>query len=164
MKQIRWFIRLAAVAFLGVFAMAQTPTGTIQGSVTDSSGAAIQGASITIVRTATNETRVVSSDSAGRFTIPFVQPGSYTVTVAASGFRSAKQENIVVEVAGTRPADFKLDVGTVSQSVQVSATTENLDVSSSSLGQTIQSETLLELPDNGRNPFDFAQLVPGVNT
>jgi hypothetical protein len=163
MKRIRWFIRLAAVALLGVFAVAQTPTGTVQGSVTDSTGAAIQGASITIVRTATNETRVVSSDSAGRFTIPFVQPGSYTVTVAASGFRSAKQENIVVEVAGTRPVDFKLDVGTVSQSVQVSATTENLDVSSSSLGQTIQSETLLELPDNGRNPFDFAQLVPGVN-
>jgi hypothetical protein len=163
MNHIRWYVWLAVIAFLGVCATAQTPTGTIQGSVTEKTGAAVQGASITIVRTATNEMRKTSSDSAGRFTIPFVQPGTYTVTAEAAGFRPAKQENILVEVAGTRPVDFQLDVGAVTQSVEVSATTENLDVSSSSLGETIQSEILLDLPDNGRNPFDFAQLVPGVN-
>ena len=59
--------------------------------------------------------------------------------------------------------DFKLDVGTVSQTIEVSATTENLDVDTSNMGETIQSQTILELPDNGRNPFDFALLVPGVN-
>jgi outer membrane receptor protein involved in Fe transport len=107
--------------------------------------------------------RKTGTDSEGRFVIPFVDPGTYTVTVEAPGFRPAKQDNILVEVASTRPVDFKLDVGTVTQSVEVSATTENLDVDSSSVGQTVQSQTILELPDNGRNPFDFALLVPGVN-
>jgi hypothetical protein len=162
MRHIRRFICLTVLAFLGVFAMAQT-TGTIQGVVTDKTGAAVQGASITIVRGDTNEARKTSTDSAGRYSIPFVQPGIYTVTVEAASFRPAKQDNIVVEVAGTRPVDFKLDVGQVTETVEVSATTENLDVDTSSLGETIQSQAILELPDNGRNPFDFALLVPGVN-
>jgi hypothetical protein len=163
MKQLRWLVCLIAIAFLGGSAMAQTPTGTIQGLVTDKTGAAIQGASITIIRTATNEARNTVSDSAGRYSVPFVEPGTYTVAVDAKGFRSAKQENILVQVTETRPVDFKLDVGTVSETVQVSADSQSLDSDSSSMGQTIQSSTILELPDNGRNPFDFALLVPGVN-
>lgn len=138
------------------------PTGSIQGLVTDKTGAAVQGATITIVRTSTNETRNTTTDSGGRYLIPFVQPGNYTVTVDGKGFRSAKQENILVQVSETRPVDFKLDVGTVSETIQVNATTENLSVDTSSLGQTVQSETVLQLPDNGRNVFDFALLVPGV--
>jgi hypothetical protein len=163
MKQLRWIFYLTAIAFLGVFASAQTPTGTIQGLVTDKTGAVVQGASITIVLTTTNEERKTTADSAGRFIIPFVQPGNYTVSVEAKGFRPAKQDNILVQVSETRPVDFKLDVGTVSQTIEVSATTESLDVDTSSLGETIQSQSILELPDNGRNPFDFALLVPGVN-
>jgi hypothetical protein len=163
MKRIRWFICLTVIAFLGVLATAQTPTGTIQGVVTDKTGAAIQGASISIVRTETNETHKTTSDTGGRYTIPFVQPGNYTVIVEVAGFRPAKQNNIQVEVAGTRPVDFKLDVGTVTQTVEVSATTENLDTETSSLGETIQTQMITDLPDNGRNPFDFATLVPGVN-
>ena len=162
MKQIRWILCLTAIALLGVFAPAQT-TGTIQGLVTDKTGAVVQGATITIVLTTTNQERGTTADSAGRYSIPFVQPGNYTVSVDAKGFRSAKQENILVQVAETRPVDFKLEVGTVSQTIEVSATTENLDVDTSSLGQTIQSESILQLPDQGRNIFDFALLVPGVN-
>lgn len=163
MKQLRSFVCLIAIAFLGAFAIAQTPTGTIQGLVTDESGAAIQGASITIVRTTTNSARSTTTDSGGRYIIPYVEPGTYNVTVDAKTFRSAKQDNILVQISETRPVDFKLNVGTVNETVQVSAATENLDVDTSSLGETIQSQTMLELPDNGRNPFDFALLVPGVN-
>jgi hypothetical protein len=163
MKHIRWSICLIAIACLGVFAKAQTPTGTIQGVVTDKTGASIQGASITIIRTATNEGRSTTTDSGGRYLIPFVEPGTYNVSVDATGFRSAKDENILVQVSETRPVDFKLEVGTQTETVQVSATAETLDVDTSSLGETIQSQTILELPDNGRNPFDFALLVPGVN-
>jgi len=164
MKQIRSYVCLIAIAILGVFATAQTPTGSIQGLVTDKTGAAVQGASITIVQTTTNGTRSTTTDSSGRYLIPFVEPGVYNVNVDAKGFRSAKQVNILVQVTETRPVDFKLEVGTINETVEVSATTENLDVDTSSLGQTIQSDTILELPDNGRNPFDFATLVPGVNT
>jgi len=163
MKQISRFVCLTAIAFLGIIATAQTPTGTVQGLVTDKTGAAVQGASITIVRTTTNEERKTATDSAGRFIIPFVEPGTYSVIAEATGFHIAKQDNVLVQVTETRPVNFKLEVGTVSQTIEVNASTESLDVDTSSLGETLQSLTILELPDNGRNPFDFAMLVPGVN-
>jgi hypothetical protein len=162
MRLLHRFHCLIALAFLGVFAYAQTPTGIIQGSVTDKTGAAVQGATITITKTATSEQRTTKTDSAGRYNIPFVEPGTYNVSVSAPTFRTAQQENILVQVTETRAVNFVLEVGTVTQSVEVSATTQALDVDTSSLGQTLQSQAILELPDNGRNPFDFAVLVPGV--
>ena len=110
-----------------------------------------------------NEERRTTTDSSGRYLIPFVEPGNYTVTVTASGFKVTKEENILVQITESRPVNFKLDVGVVTQTVAVNATSETLTTDSATLGHTIQSETLLELPDNGRNPFDFAMLVPGVN-
>src|SRR5271170_1489943 len=100
MKNIRGLFCLTAVTLFGLFAMAQSPTGTIQGVVTDSTGATVQGGSVTVVRTTTRETSTTTTDSAGRYSIPFVQPGIYTVNVEAKGFRSATQENVQVDVAG----------------------------------------------------------------
>lgn len=163
MKTIRWAICLIAIACLGVFAMAQTPTGTIQGVVTDNTGAAIPGASITIVETTTNTTHKTTTDSGGRFIVPFVDPGAYSVIAEAHGFKAAKQNNILVQVTETRPVDFELEIGAVTETVEVNSSDQSLDTDTSSMGQTVQSQTILELPDNGRNPFDFAMMVPGVN-
>ena len=74
MQQVRWFLRLITVACLGGLAMAQTPTGTIQGSITDSTGATIQDATVTVSNNATNESHTVTSDPSGRFILPFVPP------------------------------------------------------------------------------------------
>ena len=164
MKEIRKLICLIAVACLGMFAIAQTPTGTIQGVVTDKTGAAVQGASISIIRTTTNEEHQASSDSAGRYSFVFVEPGVYSVTAEAKGFKAARQDNVLVQVTETRPVNFILDVGAVTQTVEVNAQDQvSLDTETSSLGETIQTNTILQLPDQGRNPFDFAFLVPGVN-
>ena len=163
MGVLRWFNCLIVVVFLGVIAFAQTPTGTIQGLVTDKTGAAIQGATITITKTSTNEERKTSTDSGGRYVIPFVEPGAYSINATATGFRAAQQNNILVQLTETRAVNFVLEIGTVTQSVEVSAAAESLDVDTSALGETIQSQSMLSLPDNGRNPFDFATLVPGVN-
>ena len=164
MKHLRTFLGLIAIAFLGVFATAQTPTGTIQGVVTDKSGAVLQGASITIVKTTTNETKTAASDSAGRYTFVFVEPGVYNVTAEAKGFRVAKENNVQVQITETRPVNFTLEVGTVAQTIEVNAQgVQTLDTETSSLGETIQTETILQLPDQNRNPFDFAFLVAGVN-
>jgi Carboxypeptidase regulatory-like domain/TonB dependent receptor len=162
MRLQHWFNSLIVLAFLGVFAHGQTPTGIIQGLVTDKTGAAVQGATITITRTTTGEERKTTTDGAGRFNIPFVEPGTYLVSASATGFRRSEEQNVLVQVTETRALNFVLEVGAVTQSVEVNATTESLDVDTSSLGETIQSQTMLELPDNGRNPFDFAVLVPGV--
>jgi hypothetical protein len=163
MKQLRSYVCLVAIAFLGVFAMAQTPTGSIQGLVTDKSGAVVQGATITIVQTTTNEARNTVTDASGRYNVPFIDPGTYNITADAKGFRSSRQENVLVQVTETRAINFQLEVGAVNQTVQVTTTTEALDVDTSTLGETIQSQTLLALPNNGRNIFSFALLVPGVN-
>lgn len=164
MRLIRVLECLLVVCSLGIIAGAQTPTGTLQGLVTDKTGAAIPGAAITITRTATDETRNTVSDSGGRYQIPFVSPGAYTVKVEAKGFRSAQQAGVQVSVAETRPVNFQLEVGTISETVEVNATAESLDTATSTVAQTIETKLIMELPDNGRNPFDFATLVPGVNT
>ena len=164
MKRIVRAICLIACAFFAMTSWAQTPTGTIEGVVTDATGAAVQGATVRITQTTTNSTRETATDSAGRYTIPFVLPGTYSVAVQAQGFKSARQDNVLVQVTESRPVDFKLEVGGETQTVEVSAAAvETLDTESSSMGQTIQTQTMLELPDLGRNPFDFAMLVPGVN-
>ena len=161
---IRIGICLIAIAVLGVFASAQTPTGTIQGVVTDKTGAAVQGASVTVIRTTTNETKMSTTDSAGRYSFVFVEPGVYNVSAEAKGFRAARQDNVLVQVTETRPVNFTLEVGAVAQTVEVNAQdVQALDTETSSLGETIQTETILQLPDQGRNPFDFAFLVAGVN-
>src|ERR1017187_6328486 len=138
MKQIRTLFCLIAIAFLGVFVAAQTPTGTIQGVVTDKTGAAVQGASITVVRTTTNEERKATSDSAGRYEFVFVEPGVYNVKVEAKSFETAKQDNVLVQVTETRPVNFKLDVGAINLTVEVNAQdVQTLDTETSSLGETI---------------------------
>jgi hypothetical protein len=76
MQQVRWFFWLIAIACLGGLAWAQTPTGTIQGSITDSTGAAIPAATVTVSNNATNESHTVMSDPSGRFILPFVPPGT----------------------------------------------------------------------------------------
>ena len=157
-------ICLLLVSLQCVVSRGQTPTGTIQGVVTDKTGAAIQGASITIVRTSTNEERKAATDAAGRYTFVFVEPGTYNVSVNANGFKGEKENGVLVQVTETRPVNFTLEVGAVTQNVEVSAQDQqSLDTQTSSLGQTIQTDTMLQLPDQGRNPFDFAFLVPGVN-
>jgi len=157
------WVCLVGILFVGAVAAAQTPTGTIRGQVTDKTGAVIQGASITIIRTSTNESRKTITDPDGRFTIPFVEPGTYTVTAEATGFQKATEGNLLVQVTETRPLDFKLPVGATTETVQVSTSAQALDFDTSSLGQTIQSNLFLQLPDINRNIFDFATLVPGVN-
>src|SRR5579859_7101886 len=124
-------ILLSAIVCLAVFANAQTPTGTIQGVVSDRTGAAIQGAIVNITKNTTNEMRQTTTDSAGRYIIPFVAPGMYTVAVEVRGFKSGKQDNVLVQVTETRPVNFKLDVGGVTQIVEVNASSESLDVDTS---------------------------------
>ena len=101
MQQVRWFFWLVTIACLGGLAMAQTPTGTIQGSISDSTGATIPAATVTITNNATSETHTVTSDQSGRFILPFVAPGTYTVTVEGKGFRTERQESVTVDVAET---------------------------------------------------------------
>ena len=151
------------LSLIAVTALAQTPTGTIAGTVTDPSGGAIAGAAVTVTETSTNVSKRLTTDAQGRYSVPFVDPGNYVVKIVAGGFTPASQTGIHVSVSETNLADFKLQVGETTDTIDVSANDQHLDTETSNLSTTIQTRQILDLPDNGRNPFDFASLAPTVS-
>src|SRR6516162_10103210 len=114
--------RLLLTAFLPLGTMwAQTPTGEILGTVLDPTGAVVSGAVITITNTSTGVERKLATNSAGVYTAPALSPGTYTVRIALKGFRSSLRSNIDVAVGQEIRVNFTLELGDVSESVQVSA-------------------------------------------
>jgi hypothetical protein len=149
---------------LSIAAAAQTPTGTVEGTVQDGQGASVVSAAITVTSTSTGLSKQVMSDSGGRFELPFLNPGTYTVTVQAAGFRVEKRDNVVVQISQTLPLSFILSVGQVRETIEVTTTTGTVDTESSSLNSVIQTRQIDDLPLNGRNPFALEELVPAVST
>lgn len=160
MRRLVLFTTLLMVA---MFAVAQTPTGTIQGTVEDQQGASLGGATVVVTSANTGLIKTVSTDSSGRFELPFLNPGTYTVSVEAKGFRVERRPGVVVQVSQTLPLSIVLSVGQVSETVEVTTSTGTVDTESSSLNSVIQSKAITDLPLNGRNPFDLATLVPAVS-
>jgi hypothetical protein len=151
-------VLLASFCFLG-----QTPTGTLQGLVSDESGGVVSGAKVSVANTGTNETKDLTTDSAGRYVLPFLTPGNYTVSVEAKGFTSAREDKVTIDVSQTRAVNFTLKVGAVSEQVEVQASATPLDTDTATTGEVIDTKKVVDLPLNGRNPFSLASLVPGVN-
>ena len=155
--------------FVSLFAAtlaAQTPTGTLEGTVVDQTGGAVASATVRIVNLATNEAKQLTTDSGGRFTLLYVNPGTYTVTVTATGFGPAEERNIKVDVGQVRTLPFTLTVGQVSEKVEVNAEATPLDISTSTIGTVIDNRKVNDLPLLGsgpRNPFSLAELTPAVN-
>lgn len=162
MKRLLSFAAL--LLLLAAYAIGQTPTGTLQGAVTDPSGGIVTGAKVHIVNTKTGETKDLVTDSAGRFVQPFLLPSTYNVTVEASGFQKTAQNNIYLEVGQNRALKIELAVGQASTSVNVEATTPALDTTGATLGTVIENKRVNDLPLNGRNAFSLAALAPGVNS
>jgi hypothetical protein len=164
MSEAHQLSRLAPAAFLLIaVGFAQTPTGTIQGLVTDPSGAAVPGAKVTIQNVATNETKLITSEPSGRFVQPFLLPGNYTVTVEANGFRTARQTDLKLDVGQSRTADFVLAVAGNNTTIEVVANTPPLDINSSMVGQVLENKRIDDLPLNGRDVFQLVNLAPNVN-
>ena len=119
MRKVSYLMSLLMLVSL---ALAQSPSGTVQGTVEDPQGASIAGASVTISNKATGAAKTVMSDSSGRYAMPFVPPGTYRIAVEVKGFRPTAEEDVVVEVSQTRVVNFKLSVGAATESVEVLAT------------------------------------------
>jgi len=129
----------------------QNAQGTIVGHVTDPSGAVVSGAKITVMDASTNVARHVTTNGSGDYAIPDLNPGTYTVTAEASGFSQAVVSNLTLEVQQTLRQDFKLAVGSVSSTVQVSAATQMLHTDDTTIGQVLQEKTIENLPIVGRD-------------
>jgi outer membrane receptor protein involved in Fe transport len=153
---------LIALAF-SVPANAQTFRGTILGAVTDTSGAAISGATVSVKNTGTGLLRTVTTDDDGNYSTPELPIGTYSVTVEKSGFKSGLVSGISVEVSTERRADVILQPGEVSETVEVSGDTlTQVESTSNTLGGIIESTVVTNLPVNGRDYQKLIFLVPGV--
>jgi len=143
-------------------AAAQTATGTINGSVTDSTGAVIPGAKITIENLNTGVKQTTSTNAQGGFLQPYLIPGQYRVTVEQAGFDKHVTSDIRLSVQQTLSLEITMKVGEVSTAVEVSANQAQLTTTTSTVSTVITNKAMLDLPLNGRNPFALATLVPGV--
>jgi len=141
---------------------AQQTTATLLGTVVDPSGAAVPGASIKVTNVATNIKREATTDQAGNYSIPYLPAGNYQVTLTHEGFQAQQIESVTLQVEQAARLDFTLKVGNVSETVNVSAAGAVLQTENASVGTVIDSGKIVELPLNGRNFIQLAQLIPGV--
>ncbi len=136
--------------------------GTINGAVTDASASVVVGAKITIKETHTNTAASTVSDSSGQYTAPFLLPGDYEISAEMTGFKEALRKGVHVGAGENVRVDIRLDVGEQSQSIVVTAEAPGINSSNASIGQTITSKEVEDLPLNGRTPAVLATLSMGV--
>ena len=143
--------------------IAQAVSGTIVGTVVDQSGAAVANAQVTMVLTGQNEARNTVTNESGNFTEPNVTPGTYTVTVAASGFTKLAHENIVVETNTTARVDFSLTPGSSSETVTVTAAPPLLQTDRADISTNLGQREIQDLPLASGNSFQsLLETVPGM--
>jgi len=158
-----WIFVIVAITVLGTGqAHAQVAGATLTGTVKDSSGGVIPNAQVAITDVATAVTRTVASGGAGLYTAPNLLPGTYEVRVSAMGFSTAVQKGITLTVGAQQELDFTMQVGQMTQTVEISTEAPTVELTSSELGATVNATTVRELPLNGRSWTDLANLQPGV--
>jgi hypothetical protein len=135
---------------------------SIQGLVEDASGAVTTGAKVTMTNMGTGISRSTETNSSGLYNFPLVQVGNYEIKVELKGFKTEAVRDIRVETAAQVRQDFKLQLGSVTETVEVSASSVQLNTENSTVGGVIENKRIIDLPLNGRNMVGLAVLVPGV--
>jgi Carboxypeptidase regulatory-like domain len=141
---------------------AQSTYGTVAGQVTDSSGAAIADAAVTLTNVGTQEKRTAQSGADGLYTFVNLNPGNYRVDIEKTGFKHFARTDVTVQVQQSTTVNAPLQVGEVSQVVEVTSQTPLLQSETSSLGQVVDTRETNELPLNGRNVFNLLTTAPSV--
>ena len=141
---------------------AQVDQASLNGTVTDASRAVVQGAKVDVVSPTTGIRRQALTGVTGTYQVPGLPIGSYDVTVSKEGFRSAEFKNVELAVGQPRTIDAQLAVGSVSDSVEVTATLETLNRTSAEVGGLIEAEQIKEIPVSGRNWASLMLLAPGA--
>jgi hypothetical protein len=157
------FFLASSLALLTSLLCAQQQTAQVTGQITDSSGAVIPEAMVTITNAARGIKVVVMSNATGNYVVPLLPPADgYQLMVSKAGFAAETRTGITLQVAQVAKIDFVLTVGSTSQDVIVTGAPPLLDAETSSIGQVIPARTVTNLPLNGRSSFRLIQLTPGV--
>src|SRR5579864_1260731 len=154
---------LVVSLWLPATAHAQVVGATLSGTITDKSGAVIPQASISVKNIDTGIIRTSVTSAAGFYSVPNLLPGTYEIRTSASGFSSELKTGVTLTVGEQQVLDFTLQVGQTSQTVVVTTEAPNVELASSSISATVNSNTVRELPLNGRSWTDLAALQPGVS-
>ena len=154
---------IALICALAVPAVAQVATAELSGTVLDTTGAAVAKAKVTATNVATNLAHDTASDSSGNYILSFLQPGDYSLSVEAAGFRKLVQSGVTLQINQQARVNLTLQLGEVSQTVEVTGQAPLLESESSSLGTVVTQKLVNDLPLNGRNFIQLATLSPGVN-
>ncbi len=162
----RWLTTLCLSLLLSlcgcVSSFAQTITATITGTVTDQAGAIVPNAKVVITAASTGQDKTVLTDTEGRFTAPFLPPGTYRVSVEAAGFAKAARSGVTLEVAQTVTMDFSLKVGAATETIEITSDAPLLATETSALETTIENKLIEDLPSAQRSTLAFINNVPGV--
>lgn len=163
MSRLRIVLGLVVSLVLGIqSAWSQAFTGTITGVVTDPNAASVGGADIRIRNEATGDVRNTKSGSDGLFVFSQIPPGTYEISAEMQGFRKSVQTGAVLRVNQTLETNITLQLGEVSQTVEVTAAVTMLDTQSANRSITLDQQTVLDLPVNARNPFALVHVNAGV--
>jgi hypothetical protein len=162
---LRGFAVLAVSAVVCVLPLqAQVDTGSITGTVTDPSGAVVSGAKVTLTNEGTAATLTTTTGSDGLYRFSPVRIGNYRLDVAGQGFKTASETHVAVDVSSNVTRNFKLQPGSVSETVEVTSEAPLLQSQDASVGQVVNQKNVNDLPLNGRNFTFLAQLASGVNS
>src|ERR1700730_9634074 len=159
-------IVLATFAFSSftlVPVFAQVVGGTLSGTITDQSGGVVPQVSVSVRNIATGITRTSTTSSAGFYSVPNLLPGTYAIKAEAKGFASEMQTGITLTVGEQQVLNFTLQVGQMTQTVEVTTEVPNVQLANSTISAVVNSTTVRELPLNGRSWTDLATLQPGVS-
>jgi len=153
---------VVAILFFAGIARAQEFRGTISGAVSDPTGAVVPGAIVVVKEIHTGTTAQTKSDADGQYVVPFLMPGDYTVTVTMPGFQTTTHSAITLESQAHPILNLAMQVGESTQSVTVTDAAPLIDQANASVGQIISTESVADLPLNGRTPTTLAELSVGV--
>ncbi len=155
---------LVSVILLGgTSAVAQTATSaTMRGTIRDQNGAVVSGGNVTVTNSRTGATRTAKSNSEGFYVITTLDPGSYTVTVEASGFKQLSQTEVTLSPSETRGLDYTLEIGQASETVTISGTIEEIKTETGEKSNTITASQIENLSIISRNSLELLRILPGV--
>lgn len=152
---------LALIAVCSIFVNAQFRAG-IQGTVTDTAGGIIPGATVTLTNNETGQTQQVAASDEGFYRFSALPPGTYTVSVEQESFKKRVIENVKVDAESIRGVDVQLEAGGISEVVTVTADNAPLETEDANVRKTITTEEVQRLPQVNRDPYELARLAPGV--
>lgn len=166
MKRFRrdFFVKLFVIALIALSfqpAGAQSTAG-LQGTVVDAQGATVSGAKVTVHNLATGQERTTESDAGGSFQVSALPPGNYRIEIRHEGFQILAIGSYTLDVSSTASRIFTLQIGSVSQTMEVTSESPVIESSTMTVGQVIDEKTVQEIPLNGRHFVDLASLVPGT--